>query len=152
MLLINRIGVLYEQKKISILIFIFILIMGTLFYLNKYKIYKPSISIKIGYKENDAIIYPINISDYSDQSKVDTINNILWNSRDIEINEIDYLDIENPDLYIQIVSPRIGVIREELNLWFEGEEVIINWDSNRYRKIDENNIKTLKYIIDFSHK
>ena len=141
-----------NKKKISILIFIFILIMGTLFYLNKYKIYKPSISIKIGYKENDAIIYPINISDYSDQSKVDTINNILWNSRDIEINEIDYLDIENPDLYIQIVSPRIGVIREELNLWFEGEEVIINWDSNRYRKIDENNIKTLKYIIDFSHK
>lgn len=139
-----------NKKKISILILISILIISLIFYFNKYKINRPSINIKVGYKEDDKIIYPININDYRDQSKIDTINNIFWNSKDIEYNKVAYLDIENPDAYIQIISPRIGVIREELNLWFEDEKVIINWDNDRYRIIDRNNIEALKYIIDFS--
>ncbi|CEK31621.1 hypothetical protein JGS6364_21361 [[Clostridium] sordellii] len=117
---------------------------------------KPSREIVIGYPDENHPEDMLNIekmlNDYKDQHKIDLLDVLLYNAKDIEnIN----LDPEKMDVQIMINSPRECMTLMELRLWFKDDICLIadrvgeDFNEIRLKKLDKESTKTLKEVIGY---
>lgn len=112
--------------------------------------------IKIGYKNNEnpnRIDFPKSFTDVENQPIIDNMLMIYLNKKKIaNVN----IDVENPDIYIKVISPREFVGLIDSKVWFTDEGAIIgehhgeDWDKVKYFKVDESEANYIKEIIDYS--
>lgn len=147
------------KRKFAIslgIIFGLVLLIGLIkkdFILNRLK---PSREIVISYPDEkhpeDMLNIDKKLNDYKDQHKIDLLDSLLYNAKDIEnIN----LNPKKMDVQIMINSPRECVGLMELRLWFKDDICLIgnrvgeNFDEIRLKKLDKESTKTLKEVIGY---
>lgn len=116
---------------------------------------KASTEIRIGYKNSnnpDQIDYSTIFTNIENQDIVDNFIMIyLQKERIMNANP----DTENPDIYIDVISPKRSVGLIDSKVWFTNEGAIIgkrsgeSWDEIEYYKIDKEDANYIKENIDY---
>ncbi|MBF0708631.1 hypothetical protein IQ283_18700 [Alkalihalobacillus hwajinpoensis] len=116
---------------------------------------EASREIRIGYQNSDnpsRIDYRNVFKDTENQAIIDNLLMIYLGKEKMKNVNIDK---ENPDIYYKLISPRQSVSLIDSRVWFTNDGAIIGersgegWDQVEYYKLDKNNAKYLKEIIDY---
>lgn len=153
-------GGIYVSKTVKLIISL--AIVGLIFFggffvgnISKAEIMKE---IKIGYEgiENSSkVIYEKVFTDLENPTTIDNFIMIYLNAKEIEDPNID---LENPDMYIELNNPNASVGLIDSKLWFVDDGAIIgrraseSWDQIDFYKIDENDAEYIKEIVEYGEE
>ncbi|MGJ9459870.1 hypothetical protein [Oceanobacillus sp. CF4.6] len=116
---------------------------------------EASRELRIGYKNNEnpnQVDYSNIFTDTENQTVIDNFM-IIYLHRD-KIANVN-LDVENPDIYISLISPKQSVGLTDSKVWFIDEGAIIgerigeSWDQVEYYQIDKSDANYIKENIDY---
>jgi ABC-type oligopeptide transport system substrate-binding subunit len=119
---------------------------------------EASREIKIGYNNSDnpnRVDYNHIFTDTENQTIIDNFMMIYLHKE--KITNVN-LDVENPDIYISLMSPRQSVGLIDSRVWFTDEGAIIgerrgeSWDRVEYYQIDESDANYIKENIDYQER
>ncbi|WP_226669823.1 hypothetical protein [Metabacillus litoralis] len=125
------------------------------FFTGKFTSNETTREIMIGYEHKEhlgQIDFKQRIKDSEDQAIVDNFMMIFMNKNKINIQE----DLENPDVYLFIKSPKQSTLLIESKVWFtnKGAKIGIRsgetWDQVKYYNINESDAKYIREHIDFN--
>lgn len=113
--------------------------------------------IRIGYQNSDnsnRVDYHNVFTDTENPLIIERFLMIYINKEKIEnVN----LDLENPDIYIEVNNPKASVGLIDSRLWFTNEGAIIgrrtgkDWNQVNFYKIDESDANYIKETIKYEH-
>lgn len=116
---------------------------------------KVSMEIRIGYQNSNRpnqIDYHHHFKNTDNQSIINNFIMIYMHKE--KVNNID-LNVENPDIYIDLLSPTQSVGLIDSRLWFTNDGAIIgmrngiSWDDVEFYKIPESDASYIKEIIGY---
>ncbi|WP_341961841.1 hypothetical protein NM897_05415 [Planococcus maritimus] len=111
--------------------------------------------IKIGYEDvenSSKVIYEKVFTDIENSTTIDNFIMIYLNAKEIENPDID---LENPDMYIELNNPNASVGLIDSKVWFVDDGAIIgkrageSWDQIDFYKTDESDAEYIKEIVEF---
>ncbi|WP_338472892.1 hypothetical protein R4Z10_09290 [Niallia sp. XMNu-256] len=114
--------------------------------------------IRIGYQNSvnpNEIDYPTIFTDTKNPTIVHNFIMIYLQKEKIEKMENVVIDVENPDIFILVLNPKLSVGLIDSRVWFTNEGAIIaersgeSWDQVEYFKIDEMDTNYIKEMIDY---
>jgi len=140
-------------KFISIIAFILIIFLGG-YFTNSMVNNEPSREIRIGFQNSEnsnRIDYTKTFKSTKNQAIIDNFLMIYLQKEKIEnVN----LDVEPPDIYISVVSPKQSVGLINSRLWFTNNGAIIaersgdSWNHAEFYKINKGDASYIEGIID----
>ncbi|MTD31056.1 hypothetical protein [Planomicrobium sp. YIM 101495] len=111
--------------------------------------------IKIGYEDvenSSKVIYEKVFTDIENSTTIDNFIMIYLNAKEIENPNID---LENPDMYIELNNPNASVGLIDSKVWFVDDGAIIgkrageSWDQIDFYRTDESDAEYIKEIVEF---
>ncbi len=114
--------------------------------------------IKIGYEDvenSSKVIYEKVFTDVENSTTIDNFIMIYLNAKEIENPNID---LENPDMYIELNNPNASVGLIDSKVWFVDDGAIIgkrageSWDQIDFYKTDESDVKYIKETVEYEGK
>ncbi|MCH4826929.1 hypothetical protein [Planococcus halocryophilus] len=111
--------------------------------------------IKIGYEDienSSKIIHESVFTDSENPTIIDNFIMIYLNAKEIDDPNID---LEKPDMYIELNNPNASVGLIDSKLWFVEDTAIIgrrtseSWDQIDFYKIDESDSEYIKEIVEY---
>lgn len=139
---------------ISVIIVAIIIFLGG-YFIGYFNNNEASREIRIGYQNSfnpDRIDYHNIFTDVENQSIIDNFLMIYLHKDKIEKVNID---VENPDIFISVISPKQSVGLIDSKVWFTNEGAIIalrsgeSWDKIEYFKIGTSDASYIKEIIEY---
>ncbi len=114
--------------------------------------------IKIGYEDvenSSKVIYEKVFTDVENSTTIDNFIMIYLNAKEIENPNID---LENPDMYIELNNPNASVGLIHSKLWFVDDGAIIgkrageSWDQIDFYKTDESDVEYIIETVEYEGK
>ncbi|WP_341961058.1 hypothetical protein NM897_14575 [Planococcus maritimus] len=114
--------------------------------------------IKIGYQDiekSSNVIYEKVFTDIENPTIIDNFIMIYLNAKEIENPNIN---LEDPDMYIELNNPNASVGLIHSKVWFVDDGAIIgkrageSWDRIDFYKTDESDAKYIKEVVDYEAK
>lgn len=114
--------------------------------------------IKIGYEDvenSSKVIYEKVFTDVENSTTIDNFIMIYLNAKEIENPNID---LENPDMYIELNNPNASVGLIHSKVWFVDDGAIIgkrageSWDQIDFYKTDESDVEYMKETVEYEGK
>ena len=114
--------------------------------------------IKIGYEDvenSSKVIYEKVFTDVENSTTIDNFIMIYLNAKEIENPNID---LENPDMYIELNNPNASVGLIHSKVWFVDDGAIIgkrageSWDQIDFYKTDESDVEYIKETVEYEGK
>ncbi|RLJ81339.1 hypothetical protein [Planococcus citreus] len=114
--------------------------------------------IKIGYEDvenSSKVIYEKVFTDVENSTTIDNFIMIYLNAKEIENPNID---LENPDMYIELNNPNASVGLIDSKVWFVDDGAIIgkrageSWNQIDFYKIDESDVEYIKETVEYEGK
>ncbi|WP_341963419.1 hypothetical protein NM897_16825 (plasmid) [Planococcus maritimus] len=114
--------------------------------------------IKIGYEDvenSSKVIYEKVFTDVENSTTIDNFIMIYLNAKEIENPNID---LENPDMYIELNNPNASVGLIDSKVWFVDDGAIIgnrageSWDQIDFYKTDESDVEYIKETVEYEEK
>jgi hypothetical protein len=146
-----------SAKVISVTALVIIIFLGG-YFAGSINNNEASREIKIGYNNSDnpnQVDYNHIFTDTENQTIIDNFMMIYLHKE--KITNVN-LDVENPDIYISLMSPRQSVGLIDSRVWFTDEGAIIgerrgeSWDRVEYYQIDESDANYIKENIDHQER
>ncbi|WP_307346310.1 hypothetical protein [Metabacillus malikii] len=144
-------------KIISLIALVVIIFIGGYFtgYINNNE---ASREIRIGYKNN---VNPNQVDDkniFTDTENQTIIDNFMMIYLHKEKVTDTQMDLENPDIYLNVINPKRSIGLIESRLWFNdrgaiiGERVGESWDEVEFFQIDNSDATYIKETIDYQEE
>ncbi|MFK8795855.1 hypothetical protein [Planococcus plakortidis] len=114
--------------------------------------------IKIGYEDvenSSKVIYEKVFTDVENSTTIDNFIMIYLNAKEIENPNID---LENPDMYIELNNPNASVGLIDSKVWFVDDGAIIgkrageSWNQIDFYKTDESDVEYIKETVEYEGK
>ncbi|WP_214891371.1 hypothetical protein [Exiguobacterium sp. s142] len=108
-----------------------------------------------GIENSSKVIHKKKFADSENPTIIDNFIMIYLNAKEIDDPNID---IENPDMYIELNNPYASVGLIDSKLWFVDDDAIIgdrageNWDQIDFYKIDESDAEYIKEIVEYGEE
>ncbi|MFC4025529.1 hypothetical protein ACFOUV_17245 [Oceanobacillus longus] len=141
-------------KIISVIAIVIIIFLGG-YFTGNINNNEASRELRIGYKNNEnpnQVDYSNIFTDTENQTIIDNFMMIyLHRDKLTNVNQ----DVENPDIYIVVMSPKQSVGLIDSRVWFIDEGAIIgerigeSWNQVEYYQIDKSDVNYIKEIIDY---
>ncbi|ANU17149.1 hypothetical protein BBI11_09025 [Planococcus maritimus] len=146
----------------TVKVFISLALIGLIFFggfivgnMSKAEIMKE---IKIGYQDiekSSNVIYEKVFTDIENPTIIDNFIMIYLNAKAIDDPNID---LEKPDMDIELTNPSASVSLIDSKVWFVGDDALIgrrageSWDQIAFYKTDESDAKYIKEIVGYQAK
>ena len=114
--------------------------------------------IKVGYQDiekSSNVMYKKVFTDTENPTVIDNVIMIYLNAKEIDNPNID---VEKPDMYIELNNPNASVRLIDSKIWFVGDDAIIgrrageNWKQIDFYKIVKSDAEYIKETVEFEEK
>lgn len=91
------------------------------------------------------------LHDEEHQAELDTMLNILLHQKPLEGASVD---VDNPDISLELISPERSVGILDARIWFEEDTAVLGirsgqtWNSIRYSELSKNDAEYIQSIVD----